>query len=99
MAHFPLVQRFYFVGLFIVKNCSQIKYSIIRINKETGQCHQLHRECCTLRINLERAEKQKQAVRNRRMRVNFKEPYRHLSKIEIVPLRREGCEHEHVGCG
>ena len=43
------------------------------------------------------AEKQKQAVRNRSMRVNFKEPYRHLSKTEIVQLRREGCEH--VGCG
>ena len=87
MAHFPLVQRFYIVGLFIVTNCSQIKHSIIRINIETGQYHQLHREGCTLRITLERAEKQKQAVRNKRMRVNVKEPYRHLSKIEIVPLR------------
>ena len=49
----------------------------------------------TLRINLEQADKQKQLVRNRRMTVNAKdkEPYRHLSKIEMVPLRREGCEH------
>ena len=47
----------------------------------------------TLRTNLKQADKQKQLVRNRRMTVNVKEPYRHLSKIEIVPLRREGCEH------
>ena len=67
------------------------------LNLELIKKHQLHREGCTLRINLERAEKQKQAGWNRRMRVNFKEPYRHLSKTEIVQLRREGCEH--VGCG
>ena len=63
------------------------KHSIIRINIETGQYHQLHREGCTLRITLERAEKQKQAVRNRRMRVNFKEPYRHVPH----PTRRASC--------
>ena len=40
----------------------------------------------TLRTNLEQADKQKQLVRNRRMTVNVKEPYRHLSKIEMVPL-------------
>ena len=33
------------------------------------------------------AEKQKQAVRNRRMRVNFKEPYRHVPH----PTRRASC--------
>ena len=31
----------------------------------------------TLRTNLEQADKQKQLVRNRRMTVNVKEPYRH----------------------